>query len=324
MEFAAPAYGWLAVPVLIALVLAIRVELRRGTALRRFAEPALLRRLVPEQSAFRRWVRLLVPCLGALLLVVALMRPQWGAIIEEESTVGLDLVIAIDVSRSMLADDQTPTRLAAVKAGVTQLLDRSAGDRIGLVAFAGSAFLVCPLTTDLAIVRQMLEEIGPGTIPYGGSSLATAMVEAQRAFRGTPPGGRVLLVLTDGEDHAGNLAPALDRLRSDGVTVIAALAGTAAGGLIPLPGGTFVKDRGGAVVNSRARLAELQALLPGAVNPAVSGATLRSLVERARAGSRESARQQRRQKLAERYHYPLAVALLMFALPLLPSRRRSP
>lgn len=320
MAFAAPTYGWLVIPVAMIFLLALRGERHRQTDLQRLADPQLLVRLLPTGTPGKKWLQMLLPLFGTLFLVAALMRPQWGMIEESHMAVGLDIVVALDVSRSMFADDLIPTRLAVAKKGAEQLMDHNSGDRIGLLAFAGSAFLVCPLTTDHAIARQMLAELGPETIPKGGSSLAAALVEAQRAFRTTAPGGRVLLVVSDGEDHTGEIAPALDRLRRDGVTVIAARTGTPEGGLIPLPDGAFVKDRSGAVVKSRSNSATLQMLDPDFVSLGADGSGLKPLVEHVRSNSRESARQQRRQKRADHYQYPLALACFLYSIMLLPRR----
>ncbi len=324
MIVADPAYGWLVIPVIVAFLLALRAERNRRNDLLRLAEPQFHAPLAPEQPAGRRWASLLLPLLCMLLLVAVLMRPQWGTIEEQETIVGLDIIVALDVSRSMLADDLVPSRLAVAKKGVTQLLDKAAGDRIGLVAFAGSAFLVCPLTADYALARQMLAELDPDSIPKGGSSLAAALTEAQPAFRGTSPGGRVLVVVSDGEDHAGGIASGLERLRRDGVTVIAAQAGTPEGGVIPLPGGDFVKDRAGAVVKSRATPDTLQRLTTAFISLNADGNGLKPLIERARAKGRESARQRHRQRLADRFQYPLAAALVLCTIMLLPRSGRRP
>ena len=128
------------------------------------------------------------------------------------------------------------------------------------------------------------------------------------------------MLVSDGEDHAGEIAPALDRLRSDGVTIIVAQAGTMEGGLIPLPGGAFVKDRSGAVVKSRANHAALQMLAPDVISLGADNSGLKSLIEQARTGKQESARLQRRQKRAEQYQYPLAIACFLYAIMLLPYR----
>ena len=318
MGFAAPAYGWLALPVVLLYLLALRGNRLRKSDLQRFAEAPFLDRLLSSEPGGRR---LLLSSIAALFLVASLMCPQWGVVEDLHSDVGLDIVVALDVSRSMLADDLMPTRLAVAKKAVAQLLDSATGDRIGLLAFAGSAFLVCPPTTDYEIARQMLDEFGPESIPKGGSSLAAALSEAQRSFRRTTPGGRLLVVVSDGEDLVGEVPPALDRLRRDSVTVIAALAGTSTGGLIPLPDGGFVKDRSGAVVKSRANHAALQDLSTDVVSLAADGSGLKPMVERARSVSRESARRQRRSKRADRYQYPLAVACLLYGVILLPPRR---
>jgi len=324
MIFATPAYGWLAVPVVFIFLLGLRGEHQRQTDLQRLADQPLLHRLLPPEPPGRKRLRLGLPLLGALFLAVALMRPQWGVIEEIQTAAGLDIIVALDVSRSMLADDLVPNRLSVAKKSLEPLLENNPGDRIGLLAFAGTAFLVCPLTTDHAIARQMLAELGPETIPKGGSSLAAALAEAQRAFKATSPGGRVLVVLSDGEDHAGVLAPPLEKLRRAGVSIIAARTGTLDGGLLPLSGGTFVRDRAGAVVKSRATSETLKMLTPAVIELKEDGSELIKVLEKVRAESRESARQQQRHKLAERFQYPLAMALLLLGTSLLPARRRQP
>jgi len=324
MIFAAPAYGWFAVPVAMVFLLELWGEHQRKNDLLQLADRPLLHRLLPPEPPGRKWLRLGLPLFGTLLLAIALMRPQWGGIEEVQTAKGLDIIVALDVSRSMLADDLIPNRLSVAKKALEPLLENNRGDRIGLLAFAGTAFLVCPLTTDLAIARQMLVELGPETIPKGGSSLAAALLEAQRAFRTTSPGGRVLVVLSDGEDHAGELALALEKLRRAGVSIIAARTGTPDGGLLPLSGGTFVRDRAGAVVKSRANSEFLKMLTPAVIELKEDGSELKILLERVRAESRESARQHKRRKLAERFQYPLAMAILLFSLTLLPARWRQP
>lgn len=134
----------------------------------------------------------------------------------------------------------------------------------------------------------------------------------------------MLVVVSDGEDHAGDLVPALERLRRDGVSIIAARAGTPEGGLIPLPGGTFVRDRAGTVVKSRASLDTLQRLTTTAIGLNADGSGLKPLIERARAEGRESARQRRRLRLADRFQYPLAAALGLGTIMLLPRSGRRP
>jgi Ca-activated chloride channel family protein len=243
-------------------------------------------------------------------------------LLEEQATTGLDVVVALDVSRSMLADDLPGTRLAVARTAVAGLLDQLDGDRFGLIAFAGSAFQVCPLTSDYAIARQVLAGLDTDTLPKGGSAIAPALAEARRAFRSTPPESRVLILVSDGEDHAGGIEAALEKLRSDGVAVFAAMAGTEAGGLLPLPEGRFVKDQEGLVVKSRASLSTLKRIDPAAVAIAADGSGLAELLQRARTTGLVSTRVEKRQRFAERYQVPLAAALLVWGAELLFLRRR--
>lgn len=323
MEFAAPIYGLLVIPVLLVLLFRLRAERRREEDLRRFAEPHLLPGLLGRQGRPGPLARLLLPALTMLLLVVALMRPQWGIVEEEHASSGIDLLFAIDLSRSMLADDLSPSRLAVAKRAVALAVASAPADRIGIVGFAGSAFTVCPFTTDRQMALRMLDELGTGTLPKGGSSLALALSEAGKAFRGTTPGGRLLVLVSDGEDHAGGIDSALAELRRQGVAVLAALAGTPAGGLMPLPDGTFIKGRDGAVVKSRADLASLKLIDPSAAPVNADGSGLSERMTQLRAALRQTEQKQRRQRLAERYAVPLSAALLISCLGMLLQGRRS-
>lgn len=311
MIFATPEYIWLLPLLLISALLSVRWEYRRRSERERFAEAHLTDRIAPLPPLWRRMSAVCAMFVAMALMLLAMLRPQWGEISEEQSRTGLDLVIALDLSRSMRADDLKPSRLAVAKAEVGRLLDRLSGDRVGILAFSGTAFTVCPLTGDHAIVRRMLDELGTESLPRGGSSIAAALKEAERSFRSSPPQGRVMILISDGEDHDGGIIPALRQLQNRGVTVLVAFAGTEAGALIPEPGAGFAKDRRGAAIKSRGSLATLRSIDPGAVSLNGDGAGLEPLLQRARAGATETVRKERRQRLAERFQIPLAAALLL-------------
>lgn len=322
MEFAAPLYGLLIVPVGLVLLLTLRGERARNNRLRNFAEPHLLHRLLPTESRTSKTARLILPAMAMVLLVIAIMRPQWGLVNEERSTSGLDVVFAIDLSRSMLADDLTPSRLIVAKQLVTRALATLPSDRVGIIGFAGTAFPVCPLTSDHEMVTRILGDLGVGTLPRGGSSLAAMLKEAKRAFRNTPPGGRMLIVVSDGEDHDGDVAPALAELREAGVTIIAVPVGTVSGGLMPLPDGNFVKDKAGAVVKSKMNMETLSVLDPAALVADAEGSGLVERIAASRRALHETGRKEQRRRLAERYYLPLAGALILWCLgAALPVRR---
>ncbi|MCC6846911.1 MAG: VWA domain-containing protein [Deltaproteobacteria bacterium] len=224
---------------------------RRRQALAVFVDTALLPAVTPDLDPRRRRVRAALLCVAVGLLALALGGPMWGFRWQQVQREGIDLIIAIDTSRSMLATDVKPNRLARAKLAVQDLLAQIGGDRVGLVAFAGSAFLQCPLTLDVGAFSQSLQAIEAGIIPRGGTNLAAAIDASLGAFEGRQAQHQALVVITDGEDHGSGLEDAIRRATERGVKIYTVGIGTSEGELIPLEQGGFLKDRSGRVVKSR-------------------------------------------------------------------------
>lgn len=226
---------------------------RQETRLAAFAEQGLARRLTPELDRRRRFVRIFLRVAALSLLVVALAGPKWGFHWEEVKREGIDLIVAIDTSRSMLATDVKPNRLERAKLAVLDLVDFLQGDRIGLVAFAGTAFLECPLTLDYAAFERSLRATDVGLIPRGGTALARAIETSLAGFEAREGKHEALILITDGEDHEGDLDAAVQHAVEKGVKIYTVGIGTAEGELVPQTGGSggYVKDRSGQVVKSR-------------------------------------------------------------------------
>lgn len=207
---------------------------RRRAALRRAAGP-LAARVAPASNATRPAARLGLSATALALFALALSRPQCGTRAEVTRRRGLDVVVALDASRSMLAADVRPDRLTRAKLEIGALLDGLAGDRVGLVAFAGDAFVQCPLTSDTAAAKLFLRAVAPEAQPRQGTALAGALRAAKEVLDGSarPGRARVLLVVSDGEDHEGGLASAAQALAADGVRVFALAVGTAEGAPVP-------------------------------------------------------------------------------------------
>ncbi len=247
MRFAAESnlYLLLLVPLLGALA-AVSLWRKRATA-RRFADAELLRRLVPGHSPARDILSAILVLSALVLLVIALARPQFGTRVRIAKKRGIDVVVALDLSRSMLARDVSTgsagSRLKRAKLEVAGLIDRLQGDRIGLVGFAGTAFVQCPLTSDYAAAKLFLRAMEVGTIPVGGTSLAEAMGAAADVFEGARGGtrSRVLVLISDGEDLYGEWEKQLERLKDLGVVVHTVGVGTRIGELIPLPEGGYLR-----------------------------------------------------------------------------------
>lgn len=206
---------------------------RRERRLRLLLDEDAAARLCPERWRARARTKAILRLLACALVIVALARPQWGFHWEEVRRRGLDILVVLDTSNSMRATDLKPNRLQQATWGLRDLVQRLSGDRIGLVAFAGSSFLECPLTIDYAAFSLMLDDVYPGIIPRGGTAIAQALAAALESF---PKGGeadRVIILITDGEDHEGDLEGAVERLKEERVRVYAVGVGTAEGEIIP-------------------------------------------------------------------------------------------
>ena len=312
IHWGAPEQAWLGLLVLPGALLFWRLR-----AWQRRAGQALM----GEASSGPAWSLLAA---AGFFLLVALCRPQWGEEVQQRADPGLDILIALDLSRSMLADDLQPTRLAAAKAAIVRMLPQWRADRLGLIAFAGSAFLVCPLTSDHATFAAVLKESDVHTLPLGGSSLAGALAEARRGYAGSAAHSRHLIVISDGEDHSGEFVAEAAALRASGVRLHAVMVGTPAGGPVLLAGGEFLRDRRGALVRSRAQPAALRSLTDSGrlYDLAADPAALEHLQHAELAGAVRSERGVRQVQRVERYQIPLALALLLFAgAPFVAGRR---
>src|SRR5262249_22168458 len=214
---------------------------------------------------------------AAALLVVALAGPMWGFRWEQVKRQGIDLVIALDTSRSMLATDVKPDRLARAQLTVRDLVAATRGDRLALVPFAGSAFRQGPLALDRAAFRETLDAIQVGIIPRGGTALAAAIDTSLQAFEGRQGNNQAIVLITDGESHEGDLDGAIKRAKERAVRIFTVGIGTPEGELIPGENGGFFKDRQGQVVKSRLDEATLEriAVDTGGVYLRAAGAGLR-------------------------------------------------
>jgi Ca-activated chloride channel family protein len=239
------------IPLLAAFL--VHAHRRRARALAEFAEAGLLSRLAPDVAPRRRVVRDALRLAALLAGIVALAGPRWGFHWEEVRREGVDLIIALDTSKSMLAVDVKPNRLERAKLAVLDLLRLLKGDRVGLVAFAGTAFLQCPLTLDYDAFAQSLEAVDAGIIPRGGTALGRAIDTAIAAFEGRQGKHAALILITDGEDHEGDVEAAVTRAAEHDIKIFTVGIGTVEGELIPLAQGQpgFLKDRDGMVVKSR-------------------------------------------------------------------------
>src|SRR5256886_9323925 len=256
MSFGAPEWLWglLLIPLLIALF--VRAERRGLRRLQEFVSARLLSQLAGTVNRPRRIIKFALQLLGLFLAIVSLAQPRWGYTFEDVKRKGLDLLIAVDTSRSMLSNDVQPNRLERVKLAVQDLVNQLQGDRVGLIAFAGRAFLQAPLTIDYDAVFEALNDLDTKTIPEGGTNISSAITLATQSFGKSATGNRALIFFTDGEELSGDaVKTAKAAAADDGVRIFTVGVGTPQGSLIPVTGDdgqtAFVKDPAGQVVKSK-------------------------------------------------------------------------
>jgi len=323
--------GLILVPLLLMfLAWALR---KRRTDLHNFAEARLLPTLTPDLDSRRPLWRAAMTAAAVTAALVAAAGPRWGFHWEEVRREGVDLVIALDTSRSMLAEDVKPNRLERAKLALQDLVKQLDGDRVGLVAFAGAAFVQCPLTLDYEVFNETLRAVSTEIIPKGGTAVAEAIQSSIEALAEHQGKHAAILLITDGEDHEGKVQEAAQLAADKGIKIYTVGIGTADGELIPLTVNgqqTFLKDRRGQVVKSRLDRNTLEevATTTGGAFVHASGPSLgldamySEYIGRMEKRELKSTMEKR---FEERFQLPLLVALILLCVePWIGNRRATP
>ena len=250
-RFEDPIYLYLLVLIPILALIRFVSYRNQRKRLRKFGDPQLLKELMPDVSRFRPSVKFWL-LLGALaLLIVMLARPQMGTKISHEKRVGIETIIAMDISNSMLAEDVVPSRLDRSKMMVENLVDHFSNDKIGLIVFAGDAFVQLPITSDYVSAKMFLSSIDPSMMATQGTDIARAIEMATHSFTQEEGIGKAIIVITDGENHEGGAVEAAEAAKDLGMRVYVLGVGSANGAPIPITGtGDYMKDRTGNTVMS--------------------------------------------------------------------------
>ena len=327
------AYGhvlWLLLIVLPALVIFFWWAWReRQRLMTQFIQARLLPGLISGVSPTRQKVRFVLITVAFAFLIIAMARPQWGFDWQESKQKGLDIVVAIDTSKSMLAEDIAPNRLQRAKLAALDLMQQAKSDRLGLVAFAGGAFLQCPLTIDDNAFKQSVETLDVNIIPQGGTALAEAINTSLAAFK-EGDNFKVLVLFTDGEDNDENAVAAAEAAAKEGMKIFTIGIGTSEGELLRVKdakGRTdYIRDDEGNVVKSRLNEALLQQIAGategGFYLPMRGAKTIDTLYEKGLAPLPKSEGQEKLiKRMHERYHWPLGAALVLLLVEMLMPER---
>ncbi len=271
---------------------------------------------VPSRPGKTRWLL----GLGLIFAVVALARPQWGRLEEPVFDQSREILIAVDLSRSMLATDVKPSRLERAKLLIRSLLEKLEGERVGLVVFSGTAFLQSPLSADYEILREFLPALGPDYLPEGGTNFRALLETSLTAFGSATAADRFLIVLSDGEATDDDWKALMSDLKKKDIRIITLGVGTAAGAMIPDGSGAFVKDERGAVVLSKlddSALRELARDTNGDYRDASSWLDLAGVLQATvEAGRKGEFLEKNTVRLVERYQWALTPALVFLLLSL--------
>ena len=251
-RFEDPIYLWLLVLIPVLALIRFISYRNQKRKLRKFGDPKLLKELMPDVSRFRPSVKFWILLAALALLIMMLARPQMGTKISQEKRTGIETIIALDISNSMLAEDIVPSRLDRSKMMVENLVDHFTNDKIGLIVFAGDAFVQLPITSDYVSAKMFLSTIDPSMIVNQGTDIAGAIEMASHSFTQQEHVGKAIIVITDGEDHEGNAVETAKSAHERGYNVYVLGIGSTNGAPVPDPDtGNYMIDNQGNTVMSR-------------------------------------------------------------------------
>ena len=250
-RFANPTYLYLLILIPIFTIVFFWMKKIMRNKLNEFGDFSIIKRFMPDVSNSRRSAKFVFMMIALGLISIVLARPQYGMRNEEIKRSGIEVIIAVDVSNSMLCRDVTPDRLSKSKMIVSKLIEQFDRDRIGLVAFAGNAINLLPVTSDYVSAKMFLDQLNPNTIALQGTNLSEAISKASAGFSDKTNVGRALILITDAEDNEDGALLAVEQAAQKGIRVFVLSVGTSAGGPIPMGNGDFKKDLSGNIVTTK-------------------------------------------------------------------------
>lgn len=325
LYFAQPIYLWLLLLVPLFPLGYALVRFFRRRRLRAFGQEALVRELMPSWSPSKGWWRTVLFSLAFASFSIGLSRPLLGAKLVERETKGAEIVICLDVSNSMLAQDYSPDRLSRAKLAISKLVDRLQGDRIGLVIFAGTSFVQLPVTTDYVSAKMFLGSIDTHSVPVQGTAIGDAIRTAAKSFSAQSERSRAIIVITDGENHEDDAVAAAREANETGIKVYTIGVGTPDGQPLKIDG-ELLKDKDGQIVVSRLDEPELKKIAAAGGGAYVRAGNeefgLNPVIEDINKLEDERFNSVVFEEYDEQYMYFFAAALLLFMLEMLVGERK--
>ena len=249
-RFENPAFLYLLIIIPVIIVIRLLEMRKRKLKLKKIGDLSLLKQLMPDVSSSRKSLKFWLMIAALALLIVMLARPQMGTKISQEKRKGIEVIISLDISNSMRAEDVVPSRLDKSKMLVENMVDNFTNDKVGLVVFAGDAFIQLPITSDYVSAKMFLQNTDPSLIATQGTDLAGAIELSSKSFTQQDKVGRAILIITDGEDHEGGAIEAAEKARKNGIRVFVLGVGSTKGSPVPDGNGGYMKDNSGQEVIS--------------------------------------------------------------------------
>ena len=326
LVFASYRFLWLLllvplIPALYAVALAFRKR-----RIRRFGDPKMVAHLMPHYSRAKGWVRIILFTLAFFFFVIGLSRPQIGAKLSERQTKGAEIMICLDVSNSMLAQDYTPCRLERAKLAISSLVDKLHDDRIGLIIFAGSSFVQLPVTTDYVSAKMFLSSIDAGSVPVQGTAIGDAIHTAMKSFSAQSEKSRVIILISDGENHEDDAVAAAKEAAQTGIRIYTVGVGSAAGQPIPVDG-ELLRDKDGNIVVTRLDEKTLRQIADAGGGAYIQAGNeefgLNPIINDIRAMEGELFSSVVFEEYDEQYMYFFAIALILLVIEMLVGERKN-
>ncbi|MBQ8811613.1 MAG: VWA domain-containing protein [Bacteroidales bacterium] len=307
------------------VIQALVLRLRRRRIMK-FGDEQLVKALMPSYSKAKTWVRLTLFSVGFFFFVIGLSRPQIGAKLKEHETKGAEIMIVLDVSNSMLAEDYSPNRLERAKLAISRIVDKLREDRIGLIVFAGNSFVQLPITTDYVSAKMFLGSITTESVPVQGTAIGEAINTAMRSFSAQSEKSRAIIVITDGENHEDDPVAAAKQAAEMGVRVFTIGVGSPEGKPIPMDG-ELLKDKNGEIVVTRLDEKVLQEVAEAGngvyVRAGNSEFGLNPIIDDIKKMDDEKYNSIIFEEYDEQFMYFLGIAFFFFVLEMLTGDRRS-
>ena len=324
--FASYKFLWLLLLVpIIPAGYAIAMAMRKRR-INRFGDPRMVAQLMPHYSRAKGWVRIILFTLAFFFFVIGLARPQIGAKLSERQTKGAEIMICLDVSNSMLAQDYTPCRLERAKLAISSLVDKLHDDRIGLIIFAGSSFVQLPVTADYVSAKMFLSSIDAGSVPVQGTAIGDAIHTAMKSFSAQSEKSRVIILISDGENHEDDAVAAARDAAQAGIRIYTVGVGSAAGQPVPVDG-ELLRDKDGNIVVSRLDEKTLRQVADAGGGAYIQAGNeefgLNPIINDIRAMEGELFSSVVFEEYDEQYMYFFAIALILLVIEMLVGERRN-